>query len=146
MVIIGIFEQSIELEQALAELENSSIPKKHIRTVFMDNDPKKNNFREHAPHAFEIGISVATGFSVIGASFGFVMTWGPILWGLITAIVGFYIGLGLYYLVKKQRGQKKSNNREVTVLIQCNENQSYHIQNVLWNYQALSVGLFENPS
>lgn len=144
MVIIGIFEQSIELEQALAELENSSIPKEHIRTVFMDNDPKKNNTREHTPHAFEIGISAATGFSVLGASFGFVMTWGPIIWGLITAFIGFSIGVGLYYLVKKQRGQKKSNNREVTVLIQCKEDQSYQIQNILWNYQALSVGQFDN--
>lgn len=113
MVIIGIFEQSIELEQALAELENSSIPKEHIRTVFMDNDPKKNNFREHSPHAFEIGISIATGFSVLDASFGSVMTWGPIIWGLITALIEFTIGVGLYYLVKKQKGQKKSNNREV---------------------------------
>lgn len=140
MLIIGIFEQSIELEQALAEIENSSIPREHILVTFMDNDPKKNNFRAHSPHAFEIGISMATGCSVIGASIGFVLTWGPIIWGLIGAFIGFGIGLSAYYLVKKGKTQKKSTNREVTVIIQCNKEQAQHITNILWNYQALSVG------
>jgi hypothetical protein len=140
MLIIGIFEQSIEMEQALAEIENSSIPKEHILVTFMDNDPKKNNFREHSPHAFEIGISIATGCAVIGASSGFVLKWGPIIWGLIGALIGFTIGVIAYYFIKKARTKKKSTNREVTILIQCTKEQSPQIRNILWNYQALSVG------
>lgn len=144
MLLIGIFEQSIELEQALAELENN-ILREHIQVVFMDNDPKKNNHRDHSPHAFEIGISFATGFAVFGASIGFVLTWGPIIWGLIAAFIGFGIGLVSYYFVKKLRTdiQKKSNNHEVTVIIQCEKEQSHHIKQILWSYQALSLGHVE---
>lgn len=142
MLVFSIFEQSIELEQALAELENSSISKDHILIVFMDNNSKKNNYKEHSPHAFEIGISFATGAAVIGASCGFDLTLGPIIWGLIGAFLGFCLGLSAYFLYNKLKIKSRQRKKpfEVTVVIQCEEDQFNYVSDILWKYQARSVG------
>lgn len=142
MLIFCIFEQSIELEQALAELENSSISREHILIVFMDNNSKKSKFQEHSPHAFEIGISFATGAAVIGASCGFDLTLGPILCGLIGAFIGFSLGVSTYFLYNKMKSKsrQKKITYEVTVVIQCEEEQANYVSDILWKYQARSVG------
>ncbi|MBN8202106.1 MULTISPECIES: hypothetical protein [Bacillaceae] len=148
MLIFGIFEQSIELEQALAELEDTSILREHILVVFMDKSHRKQHYSPLRPHAFEVGISFATGAAAIGASMGFALTYGPIIWGLIGAVIGFAIGVGSYFLYKKLKNQpsQKRNNHEVTVVIQCQEEQTRLVSDLLWKYQALSVGYAKNPS
>ncbi|MGX6442914.1 hypothetical protein ACWM35_06740 [Neobacillus sp. K501] len=147
MLIISIFEQSIELEQALAELEKI-LKKENILVVFMDKDENANIYGEHSPHAFEIGISVGTGAAVIGASAGFVLTLGPILWGLIGAFSGFFVGIGSYFLVKKlmAHSKRRKNKCEVTVIIECTRDKIEMVNKILWKYKALSVGNVEKPS
>ncbi|MEQ2527823.1 hypothetical protein WMO40_14035 [Bacillaceae bacterium CLA-AA-H227] len=49
MLVIGLFRQSIELEQALAELEKNMIPKEQVLVTFMD---KKNNEHKHISPPF----------------------------------------------------------------------------------------------
>ncbi len=38
----------------------------------------------------DIGMVLGTAFSVIGASIGFKLLWGPIYWGLIGPFIGLY--------------------------------------------------------
>jgi hypothetical protein len=129
MILVGTFEQSIELEQALAVLEKNFIKREQIIVVFMDESPSfyqmNGRTRNILSNAFEIGVATATGFAAIGASVGFVLTWGPIIWGLIAALVGFAIGFGLYYFTKKNKAHLNLPKKmpEVTVIIQCEENQ-----------------------
>jgi len=136
MLVIGVFKQSIELEQALAELEQNMIPREHILVTFME---KKFRDQEHTPHPFEVGVSCGTGGAVIGASVGFGLTLGPIIWGLSGAIIGYSVGIGIYFWVRKR---KKSSPvlQEVTVIIQCTDQQFLPVQELLWKYEALSVG------
>ncbi|MGG0717457.1 hypothetical protein ABE096_07625 [Robertmurraya massiliosenegalensis] len=143
MLIIGIFKQSIELEQALAELE-MMIPKEHILLVFMDAEQIESEI--HSPHAFEIGIACGTAGAVIGASSGFVLTLGPILWGLIGAAIGFGIGLLAHTLLKKQKSRKRKLDRmdEATIILQCNKEQTKPIIDLLRKYQALSIGKLDH--
>lgn len=136
MLVIGLFRQSIELEQALAELEKNMIPKEQVLVTFMD---KKNNEHKHRPHAFEIGICFGTAGAVIGATCGFALTLGPIIWGLIGAFIGYWIGVGIYFLINKGKSSSPLLH-EVTVIIQCTEEQFLHISNLLWKYEPLSIG------
>jgi hypothetical protein len=145
MLVFGIFEQSIELEQALAELETISIKRENILVVFMDNTPKDTMFKEHNPYGFEIGICFGTAGGVIGASSGFTLTLGPIIWGLIGAIVGFILGFSLYILFKKGSRKKKKREHEVTVVIQCNEDHSQQVSDTLWKYHVRAVGVSDIP-
>lgn len=147
MIIIGTFEHSFELEQLLASIERSHIERKYIMVVPMDID-SANPFqfysrkRELFYKGIEVGIACAAGSSVIGASIGFILTWGPIFWGLIAAAIGFFIGLGLYLFLKKYGDYKKfaPKQPEVTVIVQCKEEQSRLIIAEMWKYSAISVG------
>jgi hypothetical protein len=152
MNIFATFEQSIEIEQALAELESSFIPSDQILVVYMDKVPSPVQLTgrksEIHSNAFEVGIACATGSAVIGACIGFVLVWGPIIWGLICVIIGFTIGYCLYYFLKKDSVhtllQKKE--AEVLVIIQCAEILAHPIREILWKYQAFTVGQTEDPS
>lgn len=147
MLVIGTFEHSIELEQALAILEHSGISRDHILVAFMDSEPvapfhlmrKRHDVRSKG---FEVGISFATASAVIGASVGFVLTWGPIIWGLIASLIGFGVGFSLYFITKKGDSRSRSPKKlpQVTIIIQCAEGQSNYIKEIMWNYRALTVG------
>ncbi|WP_413303782.1 hypothetical protein AA0X95_26790 [Bacillus sp. 1P10SD] len=146
MIIVGAFEQSIELEKALAILENHWIQRDQILVVFMDEEPLAEQLhvrsRNIHSNAFEVGMACATGSAVLGASIGFALSWGPIIWGLITVITGFAIGYGIYFFSKKNkfRSIKHKKIPEVSLIIQCSENQANQIIDILWKNQALTVG------
>lgn len=151
MIILGTFKQSIELEQALAVLENKYVSREQIKVVFMDENLSTFQLASRSKNihsnAFEVGLASATGSAVIGASIGFELTLGPILCGLISALIGFFIGYGLYYLFKKSKTKSRLEKQvpEVTVLIRCTKNESPLIKDILWKYQALTIGEVDDP-
>lgn len=147
MIMIGIFEQSIELEQALAVLEKDFVSRNQIMLVFLDNKPMSafdefKNLRDVVSNSFEVGMACATGCAVIGACVGFILTWGPIIWGLIGTLSGFTVGYSLYYFSQRRKTHSKSPvcDAEAAVMIQCTEEQLTEIKKILWKYHALAVG------
>lgn len=145
MNIIGAFEQTIELEQALLVLENH-VAREQILVVFMDDEPSQieltGRTRDIRSNAFEFGMATGTGTSVIGISAGFALAGGPIIWGLLSGIVGFSIGFGLYYFPRKKKARSGLPKKmpEATVIVRCTEYQSDSIKEVLWKHSALTIG------
>lgn len=149
MLIIGTFEHSIELEQALTVLEQKGISKKSILVVPMDSDPKtymqftgksQNRFYK----AIEVGMACATASCVIGTAIGFSLTWGPVFWALIGAAAGFAIGFGLYTIAHK--GNYRNLPKvlpEVTVIVRCQEEMSSRVMETMWRYNVLTVGIIK---
>jgi hypothetical protein len=157
MLIVSTFEHSLEVEQALAVLEKTGIDRDSILVVPMDpyhEDPNKLTLRavDIQARAFEVGMAVATASCVIGSSVGFILHWGPIAWGLISAVVGFAIGFGAVCWAKMLRGERAiacSPRRpvpEIAVIIQCCETKSAAVHDVLWQYRAISVGESTEPA
>jgi hypothetical protein len=149
MMIISTFEHSIEVEEALAVLENMGLSRNEIMTVMMDNYQKitDHNFNSNPNKktlAFEVGMATSTGFTVIGVSYGFMLDWGPIIWGVLSAICGFIIGYSITRLIQtkilKHVIHKKERLPELAVIIQCREDRYQEVQQVLWEYQAISIG------
>ena len=52
-------------------------------------------------------MALATAFSVIGASIGFKLAWGPIYWGLIGAFIGFVLGLAIRLFTERVIKRKR---------------------------------------
>ncbi len=152
MLIIGTFEHSIELEQALAVLEHNGIPRKQILLIPMETAPAASFRYAENPldiyyKSFEFGVACATLASVFGASVGFILTWGPILWGLIASFSGFAAGFGIYFLINKRlHSPKKKKLPEVAVIVQCSESESAFVEETMWNYRVLTVGQTISPS
>ncbi|QOR68041.1 hypothetical protein IM538_07885 [Cytobacillus suaedae] len=151
MIILGTFEQSIELEQALALLENEYVHREQILVVFMDENPSASQLKGRTKsihsNGFEVGMATATGCAVVGASIGFKLTPGPILCGLIATFIGYFFGYGIYYFSNRKKASIPSAKTltEVTVMIRCKENDASLIKDVLWKYQALTVGVVHDP-
>lgn len=99
--------------------------------------------RSDGTSLIDIGIALATALSVVFASIGFKLAWGPIYWGLIGAAAGFLLGfvirLFTELIVKKKRRLLKGFQSEIIVIVDCEESQGEMIENVLFSHYALGV-------
>ena len=90
-------------------------------------------------------MALATAFSVVGASIGFKLSWGPIYWGLISAFIGFVLGFAIRLftelVLKKKRRVLRGKHSEIILIIDCEERQTELVENILWNHFSLGVAI-----
>ncbi|MEK4029302.1 hypothetical protein MKZ02_12280 [Pseudobacillus sp. FSL P4-0506] len=148
MQIFSTFETTSYLEMAISTLEKKGINQECIYAVPLDNRIEERKIldslhRSDGTSLIDIGMALATAFSVIGASIGFVLSWGPIYWGLIGAFIGFVCGLGIRLFIelvlKKKRRLLRGKHSEVILIVNCEESQMEFIENVLWSHFALGM-------
>jgi hypothetical protein len=148
MQLFSTFETTGFLEMAISTLEKNGIPKGSIYAVPLDNRkeiPKifDTLHRSDGTTLIDIGMGLATAFSVIGASIGFKLAWGPIYWGLIGAFLGFVLGfairLFMELVVKKNKRVLKGKHSEIILIIDCEETQAELIEDILWSHFAIGV-------
>ncbi|MFK7696608.1 hypothetical protein [Paenibacillus sp. HJGM_3] len=148
MQVFSTFETSLFLEMAIATLTQKGIPSESIFAVPLDNRQENHKIldtlhRSDGTSLIDIGFAVATGFSVIGASIGFRLAWGPIYWGLIGGFVGFVLGFAIRLFielaVKKRRRVLRGKHSEVILIVDCEDSQAELIESILWSHLALGV-------
>ncbi len=148
MQLYSTFENSIYLELAIATLEKSGVRKENIYAVPLNNRMESRKLFDTIHNSdgtslIDLGIALATAFSVVGTSIGFILTWGPIVWGLIAAIIGFVIGFAIRLytekVFKKKRRLSKGKNSEVILIIDCEETKGELVEQILWEHLALGV-------
>lgn len=154
MLVIGTFPNDTRVLQAVHTLEKSGIGKDRLLVVPMDDSPDSANAHREIGNptsghsSVEFGFAGATAVSVIGISRGFMLAWGPILWGLISAACGFVLGFGVHKIWERRRlsvfRKKKSSN--INVLVECEASERKLIVGVLWNHDALAVGVCPNDN
>jgi hypothetical protein len=148
MQLFSTFEGSPFIEMAILTLEKKGIRRENIFAVPLDNrtDDRKlfdTIYRSDGTSLVDIGMALATAFSVIGASIGFKLAWGPIYWGLISAFIGFVIGflirLFTETVLKKKKRVLKGKISEIILIIDCEDSQSELVENILWEHLAIGV-------
>jgi hypothetical protein len=146
--VFSTFETTGYLELAISTLEKKGIKRESIYVVPLDNRTADRRLfdsihRSDGTTLIDIGMALATAFSVIGASIGFKLSWGPIYWGLIGAVVGFVVGLAIRLFIemvlKKRKRVLKGKHSEIIVIIDCEETQAETIESILWNNFAIGV-------
>lgn len=146
--LFSTFETTELLEMAISTIEKQGIPKESIFAVPLDNRKEGRKIfdtlhRSDGTSLIDIGMGLATALSVIGASIGFKLSWGPIYWGLIGAFVGFMIGfairLFIELVVKKNKRVFKGKISEIILIVECEESQAGLIEDILWSHLALGV-------
>lgn len=148
MQLFSTFETTGFLEMAISTLEKKGIQKENIFAVPLDNRVEDRKIfdtlhRSDGTSLIDIGMGFATAFSVIGASIGFKLAWGPIYWGLIGAFVGFVFGfairLFMELVIKKKKRVLKGNHSEIILIVDCEEPQAEFVEDILWSHFALGV-------
>jgi hypothetical protein len=148
MQLFSTFEGTLYIEMAISTLEKKGINKENIYAVPLDNRTEDRKVfdtlhRSDGTSLIDIGAALGTAFSVIGASIGFILSWGPIYWGLIGAFIGFCTGLVIRLLTEKVLKKKKrilrGKHSEIILIIECEETQSEFIENILWDHYAIGV-------
>ncbi|MGO4273714.1 hypothetical protein AB4Z22_28435 [Paenibacillus sp. TAF58] len=151
MHVIASFEHSIYLELAITALEEAGIPKEHIYAVSLQGRPHKPKMfdtihRSDGVSLFDAGTALATAFTVIGSTYGFILKGGAILWGLIGTAVGFIIGVIIDIAYKKKNKAdlpSRDKMSEVIVLVACDKEETNQIQDVFWEHHAFGVAICE---
>ncbi|WP_245830931.1 hypothetical protein [Sediminibacillus massiliensis] len=146
------FENHSYLEIAISTLEKIGIERNDIYAVPLDNRSENVRLfdtlhRSDGLSLIDIAMPLATAFSVITASVGFELKWGPIYWGLIGAITGFIIGflirLTAVLITRKKRVKSKGKHADVILIITCNEHNSDQVEKILWDHLAMGVAKIE---
>lgn len=93
----------------------------------------------------DLTIIMSAFFCLLGAIYGFVLAWGPVIWGLIGMVVGAAIGLTIKLILTKRKTNRQNANQatEVVLIIECLENQLDMVRNTLWEHFALGVRKLE---
>lgn len=146
--IFSTFEHTTELELAISSLEKQGVKKESIYAVPLNNrrtEPKLFDTMHQSDGVSLIskGAAIGTALSVVGASIGFKLKWGPIYWGLIGAaggfLIGFLIDLYIQKVVHKKKRLQKGRSSEVILIIECEDSEANDVENTLWHFSALGI-------
>lgn len=146
MYIVSTFEHSIYLELAITAIQMKGIKKENIMAVPMDKRGEEAKLFDsiHSSDGlslFDLPALLAVFFGVFGSIYGFVLKWGPLLWGLIAIVIGFSLGFIIKLMIVKKYNHRQNKKRgtEVVLIIECNEDQLEMTKDILWSHQALGV-------
>lgn len=145
MLIMAAFHLSLELEEALLVLEKDGVERRGIMVVPLYNGPVEDGAgwnSDWVQTSFEAGMALGTASAVVGISQGFIREWGPLIWGLITAVSGFFLGFGLCALFQYKLWRRMTPGRhpEAMIIIRCKPEDTGRVRTVLWQHGALAVG------
>jgi len=146
MYIIATFEYSNYLELAITAIQMKGIKKENILCVPMDKRGEDRQLFDTIHSAdglslLDLPIILATIFCLFGGIYGFMLTWGPIMWGLICMVAGFSLGLIIKLITTKKYNNRQKNLKttEVVMIIDCNDDQLNMVKDTLWQNNALGV-------
>ncbi|WP_211326504.1 hypothetical protein [Paenibacillus flagellatus] len=148
MYVLSAFEHSLYVDLALSELEELGVDRERMMAVPLEQSlgaqPLFDTLhRSDGISLFDGGAVLGTVFAVLGASFGFALRWGPIIWGLIGFFGGFLLGLGLDVLLNARRLPRKKAGKpaaEVVLLVRCIGSEFEQVRTILERNHALGVG------
>jgi hypothetical protein len=145
MFVIATFENSIYIELAITALEQQGISKELILAAPLDKRKELRGLFDtlHKSDGFSLFDGPAilgTCLMLLGAIYGYVLEWGPILWGIIGALSGLLIGFLLKLLILK-KNKRGSNNitSEIVLMVRCDEHKWEKVEKILWDHFALGL-------
>lgn len=145
MFVIATFENSLFIEMAITELEKCDISNEQILAAPLDKRTEPRQLFDTIHRAdglslFDASAILGTCFMLLGAIYGFVLKWGPIIWGIIGAVSGMLLGFLLkMILVKKNRRGVKKMTSEIVLMIRCEKDQWKKVETILWEHGALGI-------
>ena len=140
---------------AISELEQKGIARESIYAFPLKLRVKERKIFDSINRADGISLfdgmaAWGTFFMILGSIFGYLWTWGPIIWGLIGLAFGSTLGFVLDRFVSsalrhKNKQRTMVNNKkcdrisEVILIIKCAQEDVTKIEDILWENAAIAV-------
>ncbi|WP_143425229.1 hypothetical protein [Geobacillus sp. FJAT-46040] len=102
MIVIATFESHLFVELAISALQE-----KEIFAVPLNRSAEPPRLLDTLHHAngfsfLDLAAILGTCLMLLGAIYGYVLAWGPIIWGIIGAVSGIGIGILLKWWVSRK--------------------------------------------
>ncbi|MEN6391635.1 MAG: hypothetical protein ABFD04_14580 [Syntrophomonas sp.] len=151
MYLVASFHYCMHTEIAIAKMEELGIPREQIFAVPLEKRGENRHIFDTIHHAdgvslFDGGAILGSACMVLGVIYGFVLAWGPIIWGLIGLVGGFLVGLLLdlnFSRFKHSRERRKESDSELFLLVQCDDQKADAVKQALWDHLALGVAVLK---
>jgi hypothetical protein len=145
MRVISVFRQSIQVELAVTALEEEGFTKNDILAVPVEKAlPGKKLFdsmyAQTGDSVFDLAMLLGALAMLFGSIYGFRLSWGPVLWGMIGGTAGFAAGLIVKLLLLKKKKTAGLEN-EVVILVACDAGKTEQVKKLLRDNGALGVSL-----
>jgi predicted permease len=134
------------LELAITAVQMKGIKKENIMAIPMDKKGEQRAMLDsiHSSDGlslFDLPAILAVIGGIFGGIYGFVLKWGPLLWGLIAIAIGFTLGLIIKLFITRKYNDRQNDKKgtEVVLIIECIESQLEIIKDILWSHKALGV-------
>ncbi|MFD1738198.1 hypothetical protein ACFSCX_16850 [Bacillus salitolerans] len=144
-MIIATFENTIYIELAVSSLEQIGIPKERIFAAPLDKrtEPRRvfdSIYQADGYSLFDLGAILGTCLMLLGSIYGYVLAWGPIIWGIIGAVSGILLGILIkLLLLNKNKGSTRKITSEIVLMIRCEDYQKEKVEHTLWDHLALGL-------
>jgi hypothetical protein len=153
MYIVSTFDHSVYLELAITAIQMKGIKKENIMAVPIDKKGEQISLFDsmHSSDGlslFDLPAILAVILGIFGGIYGFVLKWGPLIWGLIAIAAGFALGLVIKLIITRKYNNRQKDKRgtEVVLIIECLENQLEMVKDTLWAHSALGVSKLDIDS
>ena len=149
VLLTATFDHSTFVELAVTELEDRGIEKEKILAIPLVQ-PNDNDFamldtihRADGVSIIDTGAVFGTIGMTFGTIYGFVLTWGPLIWAMLGLLIGVSAGLALDYLLtmRKLGIHRKDKITELVLIVSCDKTQTEMVEKVLRANTALGVGI-----
>lgn len=150
LFVIATFENSLFIELAISALEQKEIPKEKILAAPLDKrtEPRQLFDTIHRADGFSLfdgGAILGTCLMLLGTIYGYILKWGPIIWGIIGAVSGLLLGFLIkWFLMKKNDLGIKKITSEIVLMIRCEDPQWEAVEKILWENGALGITRIKN--
>lgn len=152
MYLVCTFHHSFEVELLLTKLEELGVTRD--RMLVMPLKQEKHRIYQITAtstggnNLLDIPLAVGTASMLLGVIYGYVLYLGPVIWGLIGLTGGTLITLGIEYLIDKQsqrHGNKSRGGSEVMIMLRCQPQEEYMLENVLRAFSPLGFATVDVP-
>lgn len=147
MYVVSTFDHSAYLELAITAIQMKGIKKENIMAIPIDKKGEQASQFDsiHSSDGlslFDLPAILSCIFCIFGGIYGFILKWGPLIWGLIAIAIGSILGFIIKLMLTKKYNndrQKDKTGTEVVLIIECIEGQLEMVKNILWSNKALGV-------
>jgi hypothetical protein len=146
MYIVSTFEHSVYLELAMTAIQMKGIKKENIMAISLDKRGEQRVLFDsiHSSDGlslFDLPAILAVIGGIFGGIYGYVLKWGPLIWGLIAISAGSALGFIIKLVITKRYNGRQNDERgtEVVLMIECIESQTEMVKDILWSHHALGV-------